>query len=85
MPGDVGVVQEDQQRLQAEDGDDAGEAAEGEDDDKRYALAFGELELVEEREGEDSDEDVCYDVYACVGEPAIDLVSIHGWWIGLER
>lgn len=32
MPGDVGVVQEDEERLQAQDRDDAGEAAEGEDD-----------------------------------------------------
>jgi hypothetical protein len=32
-------------------------------------LAFGELELVEEGQGEDGDEDVGYDIYAGVGEP----------------
>lgn len=51
MPGDIFVVQEDEERLEAQDGDDAGEAAEGEDDHERYALAGGELELVEEGEG----------------------------------
>jgi hypothetical protein len=58
--------------LQAEDGDDTGEAAEGEDDHERYALAFRELELIEEGEREDRDEDVGYYVYAGVGEPAIE-------------
>lgn len=48
VPGDVCVVQEDQEGLQAENGDDAGEASEGEDDHQRYALAFGKLQLVEE-------------------------------------
>jgi hypothetical protein len=55
--------------LQAQDGDDAGEAAEGEDDHQGYALALGELELVEEGQGEDGDEDVGNYVYAGVGEP----------------
>ena len=55
--------------MEAEDGDDAGEAAEGEDDHQGYALAFRELELVEEGQGEDGDEDVGYYVYAGVGEP----------------
>ena len=45
--------------MQAQDGDYAGETAEGEDDLQGYALAFGELELVQEREGEGGDEDVC--------------------------
>jgi len=62
-------VQEDQQGLQAQDRDDAGEAAEGEDDHQRYALPSGELQLVEEGEGQDGDEDVGYYVYAGVGEP----------------
>jgi len=74
VPGDVRIVQEDQQGLQAQDRDDAGEAAEGEDCHEGYALAFGELELVEEGEGEDGDEDVCYYVYAGVGEP--EMVSL---------
>jgi hypothetical protein len=42
--GDVGRLQEDQEGLQAQDGNYAGEAAEGEDDLQGYALAFGELE-----------------------------------------
>ena len=57
--GDVGGLQEDEQGLQAQDGDDAGEAAEGEDDHQGDALALGQLELVEEGEGEGGDEDVC--------------------------
>jgi hypothetical protein len=55
--------------LQAEDRDDAGEAAEGEDDHQGYALAFGELQLIEEGQGKDGDQDVSYYVYAGVGEP----------------
>ena len=57
--GDVGCLQEYEQGLQAQDGDDAGEAAEGEDDHQGDALAFGQLQLVEEGEGEGGDEDVC--------------------------
>jgi hypothetical protein len=44
--------------LQAQDRDDAGEAAEGEDDHQGDALALGQLEWVEEGEGEGGDEDV---------------------------
>jgi hypothetical protein len=69
MPGNVCVVQEDQQGLQAQDGDNAGEAAEGKDDHQCYALASGELQLVEEGQRENGDKDVRYDVYAGVGEP----------------
>ena len=65
-------MQEHQQGLQAEDRDDAGKATEGEDDHERYALAFRELELIEEGQREDGDEDVGYYIYAGVGEPAIE-------------
>jgi len=60
---------EDEEGLQPEDGDDAGQASKGEDDHQGDALAFGELELVEEGEGEDGDEDVCYNVAAGESKP----------------
>jgi hypothetical protein len=62
-----GVLGNEDEEVQANDGDDDYKPAEGEDEEERDFLAHGDLQFPELADGERGDEEVRCDVEGCVG------------------